>query len=226
MTRAQLLPLARRTVEIDYRYKHRHLQSSLTALPIIAEIYEKMQPKDVFVLSKGHACAAWYAVLESKGFKPDVSKVHPERDIANGITNTAGSLGHGLPIAVGLAYANRSRQVHVLMGDGECQEGTTWESIWMAIRFNLPNLHIHIDCNSFQGCEDELYSCSSHLFHRFENYHTEFHIIAGKWNKPRFQLKLCRPMNPPLTTFFPSPQKNSVHLLTESDYEAIMKELQ
>lgn len=211
MTRAQLLPLARRTVEIDYRYKHRHLQSSLTALPIIAEIYEQMQPEDVFVLSKGHACAAWYAVLEGKGFTPEVSRVHPERDPKNGITNTAGSLGHGLPLAVGLAYANRNRKVHVLMGDGECQEGTTWESLLMARRFNLGNLNVHIDYNGFQGCEGELYDAEDILSEGFAA-NSAVNTIP------------CRERQS-FTTFFPSPQVNSVHLLTEADFNFIMKEL-
>lgn len=222
MTRAQLLPLARRTVEIDYRYKHRHLQSSLTALPIIAEIYEKMQPEDVFILSKGHACAAWYAVLESKGFKPDVSKVHPERDPLNGITNTAGSLGHGLPLAVGLAYANRSCQVHVLMGDGECQEGTTWEALWMATRFNLHgNLFVHLDCNDFQGCEPSIFLKRNGIGNSQNWVATSMARIIQEI----FPVILHYPEQS-LTTFFPSPQKNSVHLLTEADYQKILEDLQ
>jgi len=55
--------LMRRLVEIDYRHKHRHLPGSLSALPIIANIYENMGEDDVFILSKGHSCAALYAVL-------------------------------------------------------------------------------------------------------------------------------------------------------------------
>jgi len=77
-------PLIRRMVEIDYQYKHRHLPGSLSAIYIIADIYAAMdQEHDIFILSKGHSCAALYAVLESYGKKPDVTLVHPERDVAN-----------------------------------------------------------------------------------------------------------------------------------------------
>ena len=158
MTPDLMKQLIRRTVEIDFRYKHRHLPGTLSALPIIAMLYDQMRPADVFILSKGHSCAALYAVLEHRGFKPDVTKVHPERDPANGITITAGSLGHGLPIGVGIALARkRDLQpgiVHVLMGDGECLEGTTWEALHLARRLDIESrLFVHIDANLHQGAD-------------------------------------------------------------------------
>ena len=147
-----------RTIEIDYLYGHRHAASSLSALPIIAGIYSRMNLRqDVFILSKGHACAALYAVLEAHGYNPDVTKVHPERDPLNGITITSGSLGHGLPIAVGMAsakkFAGEPGTVYVLMGDGECMEGTTWESLHLAARLKLDNLSVHVDWNDYQSSD-------------------------------------------------------------------------
>ncbi len=161
--------LIRRTIGIDYTYRHNHLPGSLSALPIIADIYESMNivghredgarvqdfrnGKDIFILSKGHAAAAWYAVLETYGYKPHLENPHPERDPENGVTATTGSLGHGLPMAVGIALAKQlkgeSGIVHVLLGDGECAEGTTWESILLAGAWKLDNLKIHVDGN---GC--------------------------------------------------------------------------
>lgn len=153
-----LKALRLRTVDIDYRHGHRHLPGSLSALEIIAAIYDVMTDGDVFILSKGHACAAHFAVLESKGFRPDVTKVHPERDPANGITMTAGSLGHGFPTAVGIAWAKRLRgesgRVHVLLGDGECQEGSNFEAALLARRLDLSDrLAVHVDRNGWQGSE-------------------------------------------------------------------------
>jgi transketolase len=144
--------LVRRTVEIAYQHKHPHLPGCLSALQVMGPIFSGFNPaNDVFILSKGHAAVALYACLESIGFHPDLSKSHPERDPGNGITCTTGSLGHGLPMAVGIALAKSIRgepgRVHVLLGDGECLEGTTWESLCMAREWYLPNLIVHIDAN-------------------------------------------------------------------------------
>jgi transketolase N-terminal domain/subunit len=204
--------LLRRCVEIDYRYHHRHLPGSLSALPIIASIYEGMTEHDVFILSKGHSCAALYAVLEATGKHPDVSLVHPERDEANGVTITAGSLGHGLPIGVGMAYAKKLRSdpgtVHVLMGDGECQEGTTWEALalarWLALEDG--RLQVHVDYNGWQG-SDPL------RFFPLVPMESLFGVKAHMTKKGQG-----------ISMFEMCPEK-SVHLLTDEDYATIMKEL-
>ena len=145
-----------RMVEIDRKYNHGFLPSSLSALPIIEEIYSNFKDaEDVFILSKGHAALALYAVLEEKGYKPKVENSHILRDTENGIFCSTGSLGHGLPIAAGVALAKKIKNepglVHVLLGDGECQEGTLWETIIFANENGLDNLMIYIDNNSYQG---------------------------------------------------------------------------
>jgi len=151
--------LIKRMVEIDRKYNHGFLPSSLSALPIIKEIYENFDDKhDVFILSKGHAALALYVVLEERGLKPKVENSHIERDIENGIYCTTGSLGHGLPIAAGVALAKKikgdSGKVHVLLGDGECQEGTFWETVIFINEFNINNLSIYIDRNNYQGSKE------------------------------------------------------------------------
>ncbi len=204
--------LRRRMVEIDYRYRHRHLPGSLSALPIIAGIYEEMDlAHDAFILSKGHSCAALYAVLEACGYKPDVSLVHPERDPANGVTMTAGSLGHGLPTAVGVAWAKKHKgepgHVHVLLGDGECQEGSNYEAMQLAERFELRDrLTVHVDMNMFQGSEALVAKPQMALMQMF---HMELHFTAKGQGIRRFQ---------------GDPAK-SVHLVTDQEYAEIMEEL-
>lgn len=152
-----LKKLIRRTVEIDYKKQHRHASGSLSALPIMVEIFGKMRRDvDTFILSKGHAAPAYYAVLEAMGYEPDISHPHPYRDPIQGIPVTTGSLGHGLPLAVGWALANKMRggdaRVYVLLGDGEALEGTTWEALHLATALGLEeHLSVHVDANGWQG---------------------------------------------------------------------------
>ncbi len=208
--------LRRRMVEIDYRHKHRHLPGSLSALPIIADIYRTFDlENDVFILSKGHSCSALYAVLEALGFKPDCTKVHPERDPANGVTMTAGSLGHGLPSAVGIAWAKQYQGkpgvVHVLLGGGECQEGTTWEALHLAARFRLSNLDIHIDHNSYQGSDPDLADCVDRIDELAWNSDIEIKVHFTRKGEG-------------LKMFEDDPVK-SVHLVSADDYARFMEEL-
>lgn len=211
MTRFNLRALMCRMVRIDYESKHRHLPGSLSALPIIAGIYETMSPDDVFILSKGHSCAALYAVLEATGKHPNAALVHPERDPENGVTITAGSLGHGLPIAVGIAYAKRVKDeagmVHVLMGDGECHEGTTWEALLFAKRLMLHyHLEVHVDLNGWQGSEALLMDCSDYM-------------------RAIFPVNTYRTRKGAGVRRFEEHPEKSVHLVTGQDYAEIMEEL-
>jgi transketolase len=120
----------------------------------------------LFRSSKGHAVSAWYAVLARKGFCPEelLEKYsadggplygHPVRGAVNGIEASTGSLGHGLPIGTGMAWAAQSGgkgvRVFVLMGDGEVQEGSVWEAAILAARLKLDNLVAIVDANNLQG---------------------------------------------------------------------------
>lgn len=122
--------------------------------------------RDRFILSKGHAAAALYAVLARKGvidpkllagFLTEESPLtgHPVRGSLPGIEVSTGSLGHGLPIACGLAQAARldakGYRVFVLLGDGELQEGSVWEGAALASRLGLDNLVMLVDVNGLQG---------------------------------------------------------------------------
>jgi len=151
-----------------------HVGGSLSATDVLTVLYFHVlclrpeEPdwagRDYFLLSKGHAGAALYAVLAERGFLPIEELAtyarpggrlgaHPLRRLP-GVELATGSLGHGLPVGVGLALAARrdgpSRRVFVLLGDGELQEGSVWEAAMAAGHFGLDGLTAVIDRNGLQ----------------------------------------------------------------------------
>lgn len=156
-----------------------HLASCFSALEILYALYikevlhiDKNNPKwsdrDRFVLSKGHAGLALYCVLNEAGLIPDeMYDSYLRKDSLIGgepcvrdcewIEATTGSLGHGMPMAVGMAMAlkmnSSTARVYVLVGDGECEEGTTWEAAMNASRYELDNLVVILDSNKLQKME-------------------------------------------------------------------------
>ncbi|MDO8435960.1 MAG: transketolase [bacterium] len=134
-----------------------HLGGSFSEIEILISLYDRIiKDDDKFILSKGHACYPFYILLREKGYNPKISG-HPDIDEENGIYCTTGSLGHGLPIGVGMALARKilgkKGRIYILMGDGECQEGTTWESSLIASHHKLDNLTVIIDHNKLQALE-------------------------------------------------------------------------
>lgn len=132
-----------------------HWGGCFSIVEILIALYDHiLTDDDRFILSKGHSCWPWYVILREKGFNPKLEG-HPSRDPHNGILCSTGSLGHGLPMGVGLAMAKKFKKepgkVYVLMGDGECQEGTTWESMLIASHYKLNNLIVIVDSNGIQG---------------------------------------------------------------------------
>jgi len=148
--------MQKRIVELTHKHKLGHLGSCLTALPILDHIYKTKKDTDIVVLSSGHAGLALYTVLEEyEGCDADelVEKhgVHPNRDLENGIFVSTGSLGSGILVAVGYALANRTRDVHVLISDGECAEGSVWEALAFAYKADLKNLKVHANVNGYSA---------------------------------------------------------------------------
>lgn len=132
-----------------------HYGGTFSTIEILYNLYDKvMGPDDKFILSKGHSCWGLYVILREKGLNPPLEG-HPHLDVANGIHWTTGSEGHGLPAALGMAFAKKklkkNGRVFVLMGDGECQEGTTWESFLLGGFHKLDNLTAIVDYNGIQG---------------------------------------------------------------------------
>jgi len=132
-----------------------HYGGCFSCVEILIALFDYvMGEHDKFILSKGHSCWPYYVLLRERGLNPKLEG-HPHCDPHNGILCTTGSLGHGLPSGVGMAmakkYMKRQGTIYVLMGDGECQEGTTWESLLIAGRHELDNLVVIVDYNKIQG---------------------------------------------------------------------------
>lgn len=154
-----------------------HLGGAYSAADIISVLYfdnvmryDARNPgwdgRDYFVLSKGHACYALYAALAKAGFFPEDelwhietpgSKFggHPKICEIPGVEASTGALGHGLSFSIGISYANkvdgRSNHTYVVLGDGECQEGSVWEGALSAPALKLDNMTAIIDYNKLQG---------------------------------------------------------------------------
>ena len=132
-----------------------HIGGAFSMIEMLLAIYEKvLEGEDKFILSKAHASFPLCLLLKEKGYDPPLT-THLELDPANGIHCTTGSLGHGLPIGTGMAMARkrlgRPGRIYVMISDGECQEGTTWESLLIGAKHELDNLIVLVDYNKVQA---------------------------------------------------------------------------
>ena len=176
--------IRRHGVEMTHLGKSAHIGPILSEADILAVLYGevlnvnpqdiKMPSRDRFILSKGHAGAGVYAALAETGFFPveelkthyqDGSRLsgHVSHKGIPGVEVSTGSLGHGLPMACGMALNAKLKSekhfVYVLLGDGECDEGSNWEAFLLANHLKLSNLIIIIDHNKMQSldfCENTL----------------------------------------------------------------------
>ena len=150
--------LEKRILEISYKNKLSHLSSNLTAVSIIDEIYCLKKDSDPFILSSGHAGLALYVVLE-KYYGFDAEKlfekhgVHPNRDLKDKIYYSTGSLGCGLPAAIGMALSNKDRSVYCLISDGESFEGSVYESLNIIHQQNIKNLNVFLNLNGYSALQ-------------------------------------------------------------------------
>lgn len=164
--------LRKKIVEIIAASKEGHIPSSFSIVDIIHFLYAnvlrfnsadpKWEGRDYFILSKGHGCAGLYVVLHKFGFlnehdmklyslKGGILGGHPDVTKVPGVEASTGSLGHGFPtaagVALGLKIQHKPNHVYALLGDGECNEGTIWETALVASRQNLINLTAIVDFN-------------------------------------------------------------------------------
>lgn len=157
-----------------------HLGAAFSMADIISVLYfdnvlkydasnPMWKERDKFILSKGHACYALYAALARAGYFPEEelwsvgrpgSRLggHPKMYEIPGVEASTGALGHGLSFAIGIAYANKadcmSNHIYVVLGDGECQEGSIWEGALSAPTLELGNLTVIVDHNKLQAMDD------------------------------------------------------------------------
>lgn len=175
--------LRKNVIDMIVEGKGGHIGGDMSVMDILVELYfEQMNispenmddpDRDRFVMSKGHSVEALYAVLAAKGFFPieqvikEFSKFgskfigHPNNKLP-GIEMNSGSLGHGLPVCVGMALAGkmdeRDYRVYTVMGDGELAEGSVWEGVMAAHQYKLDNLCAIVDRNRLQisGCTEDV----------------------------------------------------------------------
>jgi transketolase len=167
--------IRRRDLQAVFEAGAGHIGGEMSAIDLLTALYFRVlriwpdQPKhperDRFVLSKGHVALALYVTLAKRGFLPEEEistflkphsrlNGHPNCAKVPGVETNTGPLGHGLPVAVGMAKAAKitgaAYHTYVLTGDGEMQEGSNWEAISAAAQFGLGNLTLIIDHNRFQ----------------------------------------------------------------------------
>ena len=165
-----------RILEMIYHAQAGHPGGSLSAADMVTALYYRMmkidpqnphwEDRDRFILSKGHACPVWYAALAERGYFDksqlgtlrqlnSILQGHPDMHKTPGIDMTAGSLGHGLSVGIGMALSGKLRKkdyhVWIVIGDGESQEGSIWEAAMSGARWKLDNLTAVMDCNNLQN---------------------------------------------------------------------------
>lgn len=249
--------IRKKLIYMHYKSSSSHIGSAFSIIEILVVLYFKIlkinprQPnnsdRDRFILSKGHAVSAWYATLAKKGFFNEnvlesygldggILAGHPDRFSVPGIESSTGSLGHGLPIGIGLAFAakkdGKNYRVFVLMSDGECEEGSVWEGAISAARLKLDNLIGIIDANKLQAYEktDNIQPVSSLKYkfihfgwsvkeidgHNFEELEKTLTNIPFEKNKPTMLIahtikgKGISMMENALEWHYKSPKKNQL----------------
>ena len=177
-----------------------HIGPAMSLIELLRVLYDsflrsdpsnpRWEQRDVFILSKGHGCLAQFALLADKGYFPhDVLDTfcsptsilggHPEFGKVPGVEASTGALGHGICIGVGMALAikikKQDRRVAVVLGDGEINEGSVWESAMSASKHNLSNLTVFIDYNKLQS-----YGATSEVL--------DLEPLADKWRSFGFSV--------------------------------------
>lgn len=168
--------LRRRVIQMSHKASAAHLASALSCCDVLAAAYwhvlriDPAKPadpaRDRFILSKGHAAAALYAILAFRGYFPEAEletycqdggrlAEHPPANMLPGVEAATGSLGHGLPIGVGMALSARinklNYRVYALLSDGENNEGSVWEAAMLAAAQRLEHLCVVVDYNKWQA---------------------------------------------------------------------------
>jgi|TARA_B100001964_G_scaffold64336_1_gene73366 transketolase len=242
--------------------KSAHIGGALSAADIIAVLYSSIMKikkqkilddnRDRFILSKGHACLALYSALVEKKiikrkdletFESDGSNLlgHPIINKLSGIEFSTGSLGMGLSLGVGVALAAKKKQkkykTYVILGDGECNEGSIWESILCASHFKLDNIVIIVDKNNFQqtGKNSSIMDLKD-LTSKFKSFGCSTTEINGHNVKKIYQSLMSKTTNKPKVIVANTIKGKGIKLfendnnwhhsiITKSIYKNIIKEI-
>ena len=164
--------IRRSVIEMAFRSGGPHVGSALSCVDVLTMLYceilrlEPWEQRDIFLMSKAHAAMALYGTLAARGIidrallagyglENGSLPAHLDRFSAKGIEASAGSLGHGFNIGLGMAQGfklqKRKRRVFILLGDGESEEGSVWEGALFASKLGLDNVTAIMDRNDLQG---------------------------------------------------------------------------
>lgn len=189
--RRRCMQFRRRILDISQHVPALHAAPAFSCVEAVDVIYNGLlRPgapertfRDFFLMSKGHGCMTQYVILEALGIlstaeldrycTPEgILGAHPDRGNP-GIEASTGSLGHGMGLAVGMAYAEKLKRsdalIYALLSDGELQEGSSWEGAMMAANLGVDNLLALVDLNDFGGMD------------RMSKYHTAFYPLREKF---------------------------------------------
>jgi transketolase len=201
--RQRCLGYRRRILDISQKVVALHAAPAFSCVEITDVIYRGLMTPaetgavspDVFLMSKGHGCMTQYVILEDLGILPKeeldryctpmgLLGAHPDRGNP-GIEASTGSLGHGMGLAVGMAYAERLKKtggrIFAVLSDGELQEGSSWEGAMMAANLNLDNLLVFVDLNDFGGMDrmSTNHKAFYPLQEKFESFGWESDMVNG-----------------------------------------------
>lgn len=192
-------------LNIVNKAKGGHIGGSFSVIDILNVLYNHIlsfdtknptsPDRDRLIFSKGHSCIALYVVLEDLGFfdRKDLEEYskngaqlggHPKKNISQGIEISTGSLGHGLSVSVGIAKSVKmnckKNKVFCIIGDGELNEGSTWEAILLAAQWKLDNLTLIVDYNNQISLDslDNILSVSP-LDKKFESFNWDTKVLDG-----------------------------------------------
>jgi|TARA_B110000971_G_scaffold186561_1_gene195381 transketolase len=238
-----------------------HFGGSLSTVDLLSVLYKKIlnfdqknplwKERDRFILSKGHACLGFYAILnefkfitneELDLFEKNNSFLlgHPVMNKSKGIEFSNGSLGMGLSLGVGVAISlkkrNSSCKVFVLIGDGECNEGSIWEAAMSASHFKLENLTVILDNNNLQQTGKNIEIMSTHnLASKWSSFGWEVINIDGHNIKQIYEAYTIKTIKPKLILaktikgkgFSFAENNNDWHhkILTKNQYDEAKKEI-
>lgn len=250
-------------IDMIYQAKSGHPGGSLSSVEILISLYynvmnvdpknPNLETRDRFVLSKGHACPALYAVLADKGYfdKNDLKTLrkfhshlqgHPDSKKTKGVDVNTGSLGQGASLATGLAlsskYSKLNYNVYALIGDGETNEGLVWEAAMAASHYKLDNLTFILDHNGLQidGSNDEVMNIGD-IKEKFKSFGFETYTVDGHsieeitnalkiktTNKPKFiEAKTIKGKG---ISFMENNYKWHGKALNDDEYKSALKELE
>lgn len=195
--------IRRNVLDIIYHGSASHCGTSLSCVEILSAVYrsvdvEKIRnnqsERDRVILSKGHAAATLYATLMHFGLMEEgqLNTYYCNGSLLSGhashfvpyVEHSTGSLGHGLPVSVGIALGLKSKnykgRVYTIVGDGELNEGSNWEALMLAGHLRLNNLCVIIDNNNLGGIEKTSDVCSLEpLQHKLDGFNFEVHDVDG-----------------------------------------------